>query len=323
MAGTRVAPLDSEREKPLANPGQAASLKREQLTMKDILVALDGSESASRALALAADVALRYGATLHLVHVTLRPLAYEFARIERVELPIAAAMSSPGQSIVAAGAAVAAAKGVHRRRPRDRGWGEPAPCGAPRGHASTGEIADPEGDMKPLPHRYEVQLTGGVEGYAALTAAGLASLPAAPPLEFDGPGDAWSPEQLLLAAVGSCFLFTLRAVAQASRVDFISLELATEGTVDRHEGILRFTEIVLRPRLLIPAGTDRQRASLLLHRRRSCARLPGSGQVRAFGWCRCPVGQARSVMMSPGGESPRVPRASVPVPSGRCPGTSQ
>jgi peroxiredoxin-like protein len=120
--------------------------------------------------------------------------------------------------------------------------------------------------MKPLPHHYAVLLGGGAEGYAALTAAGLENLPSAPPLEFDGPGDAWSPEQLLLAAVGSCFLFTLRAIARASRLDFISLELATEGTIDRREGDLRFTEIVLRPRLLIPASTDRERACRILER---------------------------------------------------------
>ena len=120
--------------------------------------------------------------------------------------------------------------------------------------------------MKPLPHRYEVLLRGSVEGYAALSAAGLANLPSAPPLEFGGPGDAWSPEQLLLAAVDSCFLFTLRAVAQASRLEFISLELASEGTVDRRDGGLSFTEIVLRPRLLVRAGTDRERALRVLEK---------------------------------------------------------
>jgi peroxiredoxin-like protein len=114
--------------------------------------------------------------------------------------------------------------------------------------------------MKPLPHHYEVILRGGAEGYAALSASGLPDLPSAPPLEFDGPGDAWSPEQLLLAAVDSCFLFTLRAVAQASRLKFVSLELASEGTVARHDDGLAFTEIVLRPRLVVPVGTDRERA---------------------------------------------------------------
>jgi nucleotide-binding universal stress UspA family protein len=85
--------------------------------MKTILVALDGSESATRALEVATDLAKRYGATLHLVHVAPRPLAVseglkEFARVERVELPVAVEMSAEGQSIVSAGRAAAAAKGA-------------------------------------------------------------------------------------------------------------------------------------------------------------------------------------------------------------------
>jgi peroxiredoxin-like protein len=114
--------------------------------------------------------------------------------------------------------------------------------------------------MKPLPHRYDVRLVGGPTGYATLSGEGLPDLRSAPPRDFDGPGDAWSPEHLLLAAVQTCFLFTLRAVAQASRVEFTSLELVAEGTVDRKDGATRFTEIVLRPRLALAAGSDRSRA---------------------------------------------------------------
>ena len=62
--------------------------------------------------------------------------------------------------------------------------------------------------MKPLPHTY-----------ATLAVAGLPDVHSAPPLAFDRPGDAWSPEHLLLAAVEACFLFTLRGVARASRVE--------------------------------------------------------------------------------------------------------
>ena len=36
--------------------------------------------------------------------------------------------------------------------------------------------------------------------------------------------------------------------------------------MDRQDGITRFTEIVLRPRLRIPAGTDRDRALSVLHK---------------------------------------------------------
>jgi peroxiredoxin-like protein len=125
--------------------------------------------------------------------------------------------------------------------------------------------------MKPLPHRYAVRLDGGVSGYAALCAEGVPSLASAPPTEFGGPGDAWSPEHLLLASVASCFMFTLRAVAQASRLDFISLDLAAEGTVEKSDGRTRFSEIVLRPRLQVRAGTEPERALRALEKaERAC-----------------------------------------------------
>lgn len=120
--------------------------------------------------------------------------------------------------------------------------------------------------MKPLPHHYEVHLTGGPSGYALLSSPGIPDLSAAAPADYDGPGDAWSPEHLLLGAVQACFLLTLRAIARASNVNFLSLELDATGTVDRENGITRFTEIVLRPRLKVPAGADRERALRILEK---------------------------------------------------------
>ncbi|GAC1460940.1 MAG: hypothetical protein PVSMB1_11240 [Gemmatimonadaceae bacterium] len=120
--------------------------------------------------------------------------------------------------------------------------------------------------MKPLPHEYDVHLTGGPSGYAVLSTPGIPDLLTAPPADFDGPGDAWSPEHLLLAAVQACFLFTLRSITRASRVEFVSLELDASGTVNRQEGVTRFTEIILRPRLVIAPGTDRERARHMLEK---------------------------------------------------------
>jgi peroxiredoxin-like protein len=120
--------------------------------------------------------------------------------------------------------------------------------------------------MKPLPHLYNAQLSGGPEGYAVVSVAGIPELRTAPPLDFDGPGDAWSPEHLLLAAVETCFLFTLQAVARASKLEFRSLELSGEGTVNRKDGVTRFTEIVLRPRLRLSADGDRERAIRVLEK---------------------------------------------------------
>ena len=130
--------------------------------------------------------------------------------------------------------------------------------------------------MKPLPHHYDVRLTGGPTGYATVAVTSVPELRSAPPLDFDGPGDAWSPEHLLLAAVETCFLFTLRAVAQASRVEFTGLTLSGEGTVDRQDGVTRFTEIVLRPRLTLPPGADRERALRALHKSEKACLVPAS-----------------------------------------------
>jgi peroxiredoxin-like protein len=125
--------------------------------------------------------------------------------------------------------------------------------------------------MKPLPHRYAARIAGGPDGHATLSSAGVPDLRTAPPLEFDGPGDAWSPEQLLLAAVQACFLLTFRAVAQASRLEFASIAVEAEGVVDRVGGRTRFTEIVLRPRVALPAGTDRVRVQRALEKaERAC-----------------------------------------------------
>lgn len=120
--------------------------------------------------------------------------------------------------------------------------------------------------MKPLPHRYQVRIAGGPSGHATLASPGVSDLATAAPVDFGGPGDAWSPEQLLLAAVDACFLLTFRAIAQASRIEFTSLDLDGEGIVDRDARGMRFTEIVLRPRVALPAGADPARVRWALEK---------------------------------------------------------
>jgi organic hydroperoxide reductase OsmC/OhrA len=130
--------------------------------------------------------------------------------------------------------------------------------------------------MKPLPHRYDVHLTGGVTGYAAASAEGLPSLRMGPPTDFGGPGDAWSPEHLLMASVQACFLFTLRAVARHSQLTVIAVELDAAGTVDRQDGVTRFTDIVLQARVTVPAGTDLDRARQALEKSKKACLISAS-----------------------------------------------
>jgi uncharacterized OsmC-like protein len=117
-----------------------------------------------------------------------------------------------------------------------------------------------------LPHKYSSRIISSPDHYATITVDGVGELRSATPVDFDGPGDAWSPGDLLLAAVEGCFLFTFRAIAKASKLDFVMLEIAAEGVVDRHEGTTRFTAIVLRPRLTLPVGVDATRALRILEK---------------------------------------------------------
>jgi organic hydroperoxide reductase OsmC/OhrA len=130
--------------------------------------------------------------------------------------------------------------------------------------------------MKPLPHSYEMALSGAPTGYATLSTEGIPALSSAPPKEFDGPGDAWSPEHLLLASVLACFMFTFRAVAKGSNLDFLSLDLTGSGTVDRKDGVTRFTEIVLNPRLVLPKGADPERANRVLDKSKTACLVTAS-----------------------------------------------
>jgi len=120
--------------------------------------------------------------------------------------------------------------------------------------------------MTPLPHEYVVHLSGEPLDYADLSSPGLPPLRLAAPTHFDGPGDAWTPEHLLLAAVEGCLLLTFRAVAKASQLPFVRLDVETAGIVSKQDGVVRFTEIIMRARLTLPEGTDHARALRVLAR---------------------------------------------------------
>jgi peroxiredoxin-like protein len=87
----------------------------------------------------------------------------------------------------------------------------------------------------------------------------------APP-EFRGETGFWTPEHFLLAAVASCFVATFYAIAAASKLEFVSLQLCVEGMLGKPEGKLRFTEIVLQPSLMIAYDNELERAKRILEK---------------------------------------------------------
>ncbi|MEL7044246.1 MAG: OsmC family protein [Pseudomonadota bacterium] len=120
--------------------------------------------------------------------------------------------------------------------------------------------------MEAFPHHYSVSGHATSDSHVALEAPDLPELVSAPPAEFDGPGDKWSPETLLVGAVADCFILTFRAVAQASKLEWVHLECRVTGTLDRIERTMRFTEISVEATLQVPAGSDVEKAEKLLHK---------------------------------------------------------
>ena len=120
--------------------------------------------------------------------------------------------------------------------------------------------------MHPFPHRYTVHASARPDGDVPLSTAGVRIIESSPPKEFDGPGNQWSPEGLLTAAVADCFALSFRAIAAASKYSWQRLEARTEGTLDRVEGRMRFTRFATHAKLYVPAGADVERAKKLLEK---------------------------------------------------------
>jgi organic hydroperoxide reductase OsmC/OhrA len=125
--------------------------------------------------------------------------------------------------------------------------------------------------MQAFPHHYSIEASGSNTGDVELKADGLPTLRSASPIPFDGPGDRWSPETLVVAALGDCLILTFRAVARASGFAWTSLECDVTGTLDRIERTTRFVGFDVRARLHVPSGTDPDRARQVLEKaERSC-----------------------------------------------------
>jgi organic hydroperoxide reductase OsmC/OhrA len=120
--------------------------------------------------------------------------------------------------------------------------------------------------MRDFPHHYTVNAAATAVGDVSLSGGRLPRLASAPPVEFEGPGDRWSPETLLVGAVADCFVLSFRAIARFARLHWISLSCEATGTLDRVDRAAQFTAFVVRASLELPAGADPEQARRLMAR---------------------------------------------------------
>lgn len=116
-------------------------------------------------------------------------------------------------------------------------------------------------------HQYRVVAwwTSGRTGIAKSDSAPNAIHFAAPP-QFGGMEGRWTPEDLLMSALASCFTTTFHAIATSSKFEYTDLAVEAEGTVSKCDSGYCFREIVIRPSLTIPSEERRERALQLLEK---------------------------------------------------------
>ena len=118
--------------------------------------------------------------------------------------------------------------------------------------------------MKDFPHHYSVVAKAGADDEVIIESERLPDLTTAAPAEFGGPGDLWSPESLLVAAAANCFVLSFRALAKASKFEWVSLHCSVEGALDRVDRVTQFTEFRMFATLSVSEGTDAAKAERLL-----------------------------------------------------------
>jgi organic hydroperoxide reductase OsmC/OhrA len=120
--------------------------------------------------------------------------------------------------------------------------------------------------MQDLPHHYVVSASVAGQDNVTVSSHNLPDIETAGPPEFGGPGDVWSPETLLVAAVANCFILSFRAIARKAKLDWLTLECTAEGTLDKVDKFTQFTGFTVTAKLTIAQAGDEKKAGVLLEK---------------------------------------------------------
>ena len=125
-------------------------------------------------------------------------------------------------------------------------------------------------------HSYELALTwtgasqGPTANYAGYSREYRIEIPGKPPITgsadptFRGDPALANPEDMLVAALSACHMLSYLAVCALGKIKVISYEDAASGTMTEvSPQRSAFTEVVLRPRVVISADSDAAKAKAL------------------------------------------------------------
>ncbi len=127
----------------------------------------------------------------------------------------------------------------------------------------------------PRDHHYSAHLlwTGAVQGptedYASYSRDYVVRIAGKPDLIgssdplFRGDSKRHNPEDWLVAALSACHMLTYLALCVRKRIQVVAYEDEASGTMVLEGGGGHFTEVVLRPKVTLAAGTDAAAAAAL------------------------------------------------------------
>lgn len=135
------------------------------------------------------------------------------------------------------------------------------------------------------PHYYNVEISWNQERKGMMCSPEL-NIPstgtagcievATPPQFPKGIPGIWSPEHLFTAAVSSCLMTTFLAIAENSKLEFLSFHCKSKGKLEQVEGKFLMTEVILEPKVVIPHEKDRERTERVLEKSESACLISNS-----------------------------------------------
>jgi organic hydroperoxide reductase OsmC/OhrA len=123
-------------------------------------------------------------------------------------------------------------------------------------------------------HFYNVDITWSSERKGMMCSPELVDfnksdgcIEVATPPEFPkGIPGMWSPEHLFTASISSCLMTTFLAIAENSKLDFISFKCNSKGKLEKVDGKFLMTEVLLEPVVIIKDEKDIGRAMKVLEK---------------------------------------------------------
>jgi peroxiredoxin-like protein len=104
---------------------------------------------------------------------------------------------------------------------------------------------------------YETEIEWKGDKDLRVASGKLPLIEAGAPPEFKGRAGVWSPEHLFVASLNTCFMLTLLAIAEFSKIAIVSFSSSAKGKLEKIAGgTYQVTEIVVKPRVVIASAND-------------------------------------------------------------------